>query len=616
MLNENQQKAVEHLKGPMIVLAGPGSGKTTVVVHRIQNLIENYAVPASKILVITFTKAAAAEMEKRFKSMDIWTNGKVNFGTFHSLFFRILRDAYNYTLEQIINDDEKWSVLKNIVRELQFETNDEDEYIKSFLTELSIMKNELIDIRTYHTKNFPESEFYQIAKKYDAYKQRAEKIDFDDMLTQCYTLLKTEPLVLQKWRNRFSYIMVDEFQDINYVQYECVKLLASPQNNLFVVGDDDQSIYHFRGARPDFLLNFSKEFEHTKTVILDINYRSTESIIRLGEAVISKNKNRFSKNMTGIGEQGSPTTFFSEEDTQKEAARIAKKIFLLSKKGIEYGKIAVIFRTNVQASSYTRIFMNMGISYYLKDSVANIYEHWIAKDILAYLLLAQDESDNTSFLRIINKPKRYISKDVLAQTAKKEGSYLKNIGDSPSFAPWQFRYLSDLRQHLRQIKRRNVFEAVQYVRNVVSYDDYLKEYASFRRMNLSALKEIADEIVQTAKDINTVEEYKEKIEELSEKIKQSNKKGAPPPENAVTLITMHSAKGLEFDAVFIPSIVEGLIPHEKSKTLQEIEEERRLFYVAITRAKTYLCLSETKKRYEKNTKQSLFLKELGLKRKN
>lgn len=615
MLNENQQKAVEHLKGSMIVLAGPGSGKTTVVVHRIKNLIENHHVPASKILVITFTKAAATEMEKRFQKMNLWINGKVNFGTFHSLFFRILRSFYNYTIEQIISEEEKWFALKNIVREQTFEMDDEEDYITSFLTELSVMKNELIDIGKYQPKNFPKNEFFYLAKGYEAYKQRLQKIDFDDMLTQCYELLSTNPLVLKKWQGHFAYIMVDEFQDINYAQYACVKLLAETHNNLFVVGDDDQSIYHFRGARPDFLLNFSKQFENTKTVILNTNYRSTEIIIRLGEKIISKNQNRFSKNMIGTGKNGIPTTFFVEKDINEESERIARKIQILFKKGISYGKMAVIFRTNMQANSYTRIFMNLGIPYYLKDSVMNIYEHWIVKDILAYLWLTQDEWDNISFSRIINKPKRYMSKVTLLEIAKEGGSFLETTCKSPLLTPWQIGYIADLKQHLLQIKKRKPYEAIQYIRTVVAYDDYLKEYANFRKINSPTLKEIADEITQTAKDMQTIEEYTAKIQELSEKIKQSNKKRVSPSENAVTLSTMHSAKGLEFDAVFIPTIVEGLVPHERSKTPEEIEEERRLFYVAVTRAKDYLCISEVKTRYEKETKQSLFLQELGLKRK-
>lgn len=614
-LNESQKIAVGHFKGPMLVLAGPGSGKTTVVIHRVKNLIQKHGVAPANILVITFTKAAAVEMETRFYALGVQADRGVTFGTFHSLFFRILRQAYGYDVKQIIAEEEKWTVLRTIIREMELEINDEEEYIKSFLSELSVMKNNLIELRNYNSINFPVNEFKQIYKKYDAYKERTQKLDFDDMLTQCYELLKFDETVLKKWQNKFQYLLVDEYQDINRVQYECIKLLSQPENNLFVVGDDDQSIYRFRGAKPEFLLQFPKEY-NAKTVLLNVNYRSSDVIIRLGAKIIGNNKKRFEKEMTGTEKAGCSAVFFSEEDFSKEAAAVAKKITRLLKKGIPHEEIAVIFRTNLQAGSIARALLDAGIPYYLKDTIANLYEHWITQDFIAYLMLAVQNENNGAFLKILNKPKRYISKDFIKQVSKKStGSLLEAMLVDDELKKWQARHLIDLKQHLVQIKKRKPYEAIKYIRNVVGYDEYIAEYAKFRKMNPLALKEIASEIMDAAKEIETVEGYLERLKTLSQEMKENKKRSAKPAEHAVTVSTMHSAKGLEFEAVFIPGIVEGILPHEKSVTPEEVEEERRLLYVGITRAKQFLYLSEYKTRFEKNTARSRFLQELGIKTK-
>ncbi len=611
-LNDRQKTAVSHFRGPCLVLAGPGSGKTTVVVHRIQHLIEQFGVSPGNILVITFTKAAAKEMEERFYQLIGTRRYKVSFGTFHSLFFRIIRQEYGYSLDNVIKEEEKWEFLKNTVHEMGLEINDEEEYTKDFAAELGRMKNELVSLADYEPSNMQKEEFRILFQKYDAYKARCSKIDFDDMLTECYEILKNNPQTLAQWRGKYPFILVDEFQDINAAQYACVKMLAGPDNNLFVVGDDDQSIYKFRGARPEFLLQFPKDFPNTEKIILNINYRSTEPIIKLSNRLVQHNKKRFEKEHGGTGKDGIITEFFMSEDASLEATRIAKKIKKLHDAGTEYGKIAVIFRTNMQAGHFARAFMDSGIRFNLKDTLFNIYDHWIGKDLAAYLDLAWDNGNNGAFLRIANKPKRYLSRDLLDILKKTEGPMLHTIFTLPSLQGWQSRQIQQLLEHLAQIKRRSAYEAVKYVRNVVAYDDYLEEYAKFRRQSVLGMREIADELLDSAKEIEDGRNFSEHLRRLSEEVKESKKTAQKPLEDAVTLSTIHSAKGLEFDAVFIPSIIEGILPHEKSTSKDEIEEERRLFYVGMTRAKNYLCLSEIKTRYEKPTKRSRFLKELGL----
>lgn len=612
VLNKNQTLAAEHFEGPMLVLAGPGSGKTTVVVERVKKLIDTYHVFHSKILVITFTKAAAMEMEGRFRKFEKFKFCKTTFGTFHSLFFRIIRDYFGYTLENVLNEEDKWSGIKNIIRELEIETNDEEEYIKDFVTEYSKMKNDLIDLKYFNPFQSPKQEFQKICKRYEAFKERERKIDFDDMLTECFILFKQEPLVLKKWQQKYSFILIDEFQDINKVQYELIKLLALPENNLFVVGDDDQSIYKFRGARPEFLLHFPSDYKNCKKILLDINYRSTDSIIKLSGRLVKNNSKRFEKEFSGTGQEGKLAEFFVEEDMVGEAARIANKIQKLHKMGIPYDEMAVIFRTNMQAGGFVRAFMNNGIRFRLKDAIANVYEHWISRDLTSYIRLALDEGSNADFIKIVNKPKRYISKDILKWLEAEQGPMLKTIFTNHSLKTWQSKQIVDLKQHLIQIKKRKPYEAIKYIRNVVAYDEYLEEYAKYRKGNIFGMKEIADELTQTAKDQNSLEDFLLLIQKLSDETKQSRKTSEKIIEDSVTLSTLHSAKGLEFEAVFLPSIIEGVIPHEKSTRPEEIEEERRLFYVGITRAKSHLCLSEVLNRYDKETQRSRFLKELGL----
>lgn len=609
VFNTNQKKAILHEEGSMLVLAGPGSGKTTVIVHRVKRLTEDLGVDPRRILVITFTKAAAEEMKVRYSRLS--QKQGVLFGTFHSIFFRILRKAYGYTLEQVMQEDEKKNVLRKIIGDAGFFVSDEEEYMGQFFSQLSLMKNELQTLEKFEPVEFVKEEFIYLAKAYDSYKKRTDKLDFDDMLTECYALLRDNERERTYWQNRFSYILVDEFQDVNEAQYASLKLLAAPKNNLFVVGDDDQSIYGFRGARPDFMLQFPNEYPDAKQVTLNTNYRSTGRIIRLSEQVIAGNVSRFAKGMQGIGEQGEKISIFVAEDSAEEAEKTASRICRLVEHGISYGEIAVIYRTNVQGGAFARALYRKGIPYWLRDGGSNIYEHWIAKDLQAYLFLAENQDSDTALLRILNKPKRYISKDLLAEAERMPYSLLRSLFVCPSLQKWQAEPLQRLATDLAQIRKRKPDEALRYIRNVTGYNDYLMDYAAYRKANLPHLMEIADEITETAKGTEDFREFGRRLEEMSlqmhEQAEQRKHKG-----ETVTLTTFHSAKGLEFEAVFLPSLAEGMIPYEKSKDAKSIEEERRLFYVGLTRAKQRLYLSYAKKRYDREMKPSRFLAEMGL----
>ena len=606
-LNTAQQKAVCHETGPMLVLAGPGSGKTTVLLCRISRLLERGLAKPQEILALTFSKAAAEEMKSRFENLN-GASG-VSFGTFHSIFFRILRSRYGWNVEQIFQEEERRNILRNSIEAEKWDIPDLEEYISQFFSQLSLMNSELEQPNRFTPVGMPVEEFRKLYRAYEGYKERHEKLDFDDMLTQCYQLLREDAAVREYWQRKYKFILVDEFQDVNQAQFACLQILAEKHQNLFVVGDDDQSIYAFRGARPDFLLHFPTLYPAAKKVTLNTNYRSTERIVNLAERVIGNNEVRFVKNMKGIGEAGDKVTFFLAEDAAKEAEHIAEKIGRLLDEGVPLTEIAVIYRTNLQGGAFASELYKRGIPYDLRDNSGNVYEHWVAKDLLAYLLLAENEESDSALRRILNKPKRYIGKDLLAEAETMPYTLLRSFFVCPSLKGWQEENLENLRIDLNQIRKRTPYDAVKYIRKVIGYDEYLEEFAAYRRTSAQVLQEIADEIMETAKDCADVRSFREQLERLSLQMKeQSRKKGQK--RNGVALMTMHGAKGLEFRAVFLPSLVEGIVPHEKG--MDTVAEERRLFYVAMTRASEKLCLSAILQRYEKERKPSRFLAEMGL----
>ncbi|WP_337520475.1 ATP-dependent helicase, partial [Anaerotignum faecicola] len=498
---------------------------------------------------------------------------------------------------------------RNSIEAEKWDIPDLEEYISQFFSQLSLMNSELEQPNRFTPVGMPVEEFRKLYRAYEGYKERHEKLDFDDMLTQCYQLLREDAAVREYWQRKYKFILVDEFQDVNQAQFACLQILAERHQNLFVVGDDDQSIYAFRGARPDFLLRFPTLYPAAKKVTLNTNYRSTERIVNLAERVIGNNEVRFVKNMKGIGEAGDKVTFFLAEDAAKEAAHIAEKIGRLLDEGVPLTEIAVIYRTNLQGGAFARELYKRGIPYDLRDNSGNVYEHWVAKDLLAYLLLAENEESDSALRRILNKPKRYIGKDLLAEAEAMPYTLLRSFFVCPSLKGWQEENLENLRIDLNQIRKRTPYDALKYIRKVIGYDEYLEEFAAYRRTSAQVLQEIADEIMETAKDCADVRSFREQLERLSLQMKeQSRKKGQK--RNGVALMTMHGAKGLEFRAVFLPSLVEGIVPHEKG--MDTVAEERRLFYVAMTRASEKLCLSAILQRYEKERKPSRFLAEMGL----
>ncbi len=596
ILNDNQKIAINHFKNPMMVLAGPGSGKTTVITHRIKNLIYNYNVNPCEIVVITFTKAAATEMSKKFEELCENLKG-VSFGTFHSFFFKIIRGYYRYTVDNILGEDVKREVIKNII--LKYSSDSDDDIVNNVLNELTIIKNELINIEYYNSTTLGSEEFIKIYKSYEKYKNKQNKIDFDDMLIKCYELLSSNNDALSYWQNKCKFILIDEFQDINRAQYECIKLLAKPYQNIFVVGDDDQSVYKFRGAKPEFLFMFPKDFENTETVTLDINYRSTNEIISFSNIVISHNKNRYTKDIKGVKDSGKKPVVIKSADIGSEAVNIATKIKQLYTDDLN--EVAVIYRTNMQGRAFVDTFMDMKIPFQIKDGVPSIYEHWINKDICAYLKLSLNKKLNNELERIINRPTRYISKAILSAAKKADSCILNGFYEKGLLQNWQLDRIEELIFYLNGIKKRSTYEAIKYIRFGVGYEKYVNNYAEYKKMNPTGLIEILDELQEASKSYPELTNYLDHVYNSEKTSKLTNNK------TGVTLSTMHGVKGLEYDTVFIAGCIEGVIPYEKSKTECYIEEERRLMYVAMTRARKNLYFSITENRYEDKATPTRFL---------
>ncbi len=614
-LNENQLKAVEHIDGPCMVLAGPGSGKTRVITYRIANMVVNKNIKPTSILAISFTKASSIEMKNRALALsNDFRMNKVTYGTFHSVFFRILRYFENYNIESILDEKTKRIGLKSILKGLNIENADDDETIGQVINEISYVKNELMDRKDFKSEVLTNDEFIKVYNFYEEYKQQMNKIDFDDMLIKTYELLKYNKSALDRVRNVYRYILVDEFQDINKVQFEALKLIANPNNNIFVVGDEDQSIYGFRGSRPDFLLEFEEYFSNTTKVLLDINYRSKGEIIDVANRLIEKNTNRYEKVIKCGQGNGAKVNYVSPEDSEEEAVYIAKDIKdKVQEEYTEYTDFAVIYRTNIQSRALVDVFMDMRIPFVVKDSIVTIYDHWAAQDILAYLRIGVNPNSNKDWIRIINKPFRYISKDNL-NLIKDEPDFINSLINKCDLHPKQVKTINDLDIDISYVKGLNPKNAISYIRTTLDYDRYILDYCANRKIKTNGLIEILNELESSATNFKTIQEYLDHIERVkSELVDNKNNKET----DGVIFTTMHSAKGLEFKNVYIIGANEGTIPHEKSydiddeeKKNDQIEEERRLMYVAITRAEENICISSPVNKYGKRVSKSRFVEDI------
>lgn len=603
--NEAQTKAICHKNGPAMVLAGPGSGKTLVITRRVEYLIKKYGVRPEQILVITFTKAAAKEMRERFARITKDDRFPVTFGTFHGIYYGILKWAYRMNASNIFSEEEKMMLLREVIAGMELEIEDEKEFLQGIASEIGQIKNNRLSLEEYESSNCSDQMFRQIYEEYERRRKLLKKIDFDDMLVLCYELFQKRPDILQMWQKKFQYILIDEFQDINQVQYDVIRMLALPENNLFIVGDDDQSIYRFRGARPEIMLGFSKDYPNAKSIILDVNYRSTKAVVSAARRVIERNKNRYQKEIITVNEQGDNVHIQEVRHPVEESHYVREQIAKAVAAGTEPSQIAVLYRTNTEPRALVETFMEYHIPFQMKEHLPNLYEHFIGRDFQAYMRMALGGRDRGDFLMIMNRPNRYIGRD---SVDRGEISF-ENLRKYYMEKDWMVDRIDQLEVDLKVISRMTPYAAIQYIRKSVGYDLFLNEYAIKRKMKLEDLQELIREMEERAKEFKTIEEWFAHIEKYTEELRLQSVTRTEN-RNAVSLMTFHAAKGLEYDTVFIIGANEDVTPYKKAELPEEMEEERRMFYVAMTRAKKHLTISYVREKNGKAMEQSRFLGEL------
>lgn len=603
-LNKAQELAINHKDGPALVLAGPGSGKTYTIVHRVEALIRTHHISPSNILVITFTKAAAEEMQERFFKL---MNGKghgVRFGTFHSVFFTILKYAYHYDVSNILTPIEKSEILHGLYIKEHLELEDEKEFLSRIEEEISKVKSERLPLDHYYSKETSVETFQNFYYGYQKELNRRRRIDFDDMMVYVYELFRARADILSMWQKQYPYILVDEFQDINRLQYDIVKMMAGESKNLFIVGDDDQSIYGFRGSKPVIMRDFETEMKEVTKIFLDTNYRSDQNIVALAGNVIAHNRTRYLKNIQSFHPAENAVYTYQFQNVREESMVVVTKIMEYREKGIPPEEMAVIFRTNHQPRAVAGKLMEHNIPFYMKDYLPNLYEHWIALDLKAYIAIARGSVRRKDYLRIMNRPKRYISRDSLEYPEVD----LEQVEEYYQDKPWMQERIEQLSHDLAFLYDCKPYEGILYIRKGIGYEDYLREYAAEHRIDEEELFSILEEITESAKDYRTYEEWFLYINRYSEQLKEQQTK--QQEKRGVSLVTMHSAKGLEYEVVFIIDANESITPFHKAVLDEDIEEERRLFYVAMTRAKKLLHIFSVKEYYNKRLSESRFLEEM------
>lgn len=600
--NKAQIQAIQHNKGPCMVIAGPGSGKTTVLTHRVRYLIDRCGVKPSDILVITFTKAAAEQMKFKFKGLSEGRSSAVTFGTFHAVFFTILKAAYNYSARCIITPQVQHEFVKDQIHRLELEYDYEKEAVDGVLSEISRVKGEAVNIDEYESRCIPPQSFRIIYMAYDDMLVRKHLIDFDDMIVQCRELLMQREDYRRAWQNKYKYILIDEFQDINKAQFDVVRILADEYRNLFVVGDDDQSIYGFRGSAPQIMLDFNKYYSDAVRIDMCINYRSTGNIVFASRAVAEENEHRYYKDITTYNSQGDTVSVYEFNSLNDEKAFLVSEIRRLIDTGIAADDIAVLSRTNVIGNMYMSRLESDGIPCCDYSVVQDIYEHWISKDILTYIRIALGSRERIDFLRIINKPLRYISRSYITQPAD-INALKRGYEGNEQMSKQVEKLVSDI----SMIRSMSPFAAVNYIRKGVGYDEYIRNYIYEHKADKEELYNVLDELAHRASQYMSLSQW---LDGIVEYIRQCDKDRQNNTADGVHMLTMHGSKGLEYKIVLVMDACEGIIPYNKSILDEQIEEERRLFYVAMTRAKEKLYLLYPKQRYNKDTTRSRFIEEL------
>lgn len=605
-----QVDAIKHFEGPALILAVPGSGKTTVLLNRILNLIKNHNIDPSEIISITFSKSQGIDMEKRFLAQNPEFRGKITFKTIHAFCYEIVRNYMKLknikkTLIEGNNEFNRILILKRVYYQKNYKKLS-DEEINDFFSIYDYTKNKMYDFEGYLRKNHfisNRSLMLKLYNLYDEIKIQNNFMDFNDLLILANKYISTDKKLLKALKNRYKFFQIDEGQDTSTLQFEIIRKIVFPENNVFIVADDDQSIYSFRGASPENLLNFKDIYPNSKIFFMDKNFRSTKNIIKISNKIIQGNKIRYEKSSKHTTEENSQIMLFKVKNSTIQARELVKRIFEINPNET----IGVLYRNNISSLYVAEMLKNNDIDFFVKENKFDFYSNRILNDVKNILLFSEDTTDLEVFKRIYFKLNAYIKKDFIAKLEYKPYNQcvLDSLLDLDELNNFYLNKFTSLRNDFKRLKRMKMEDKIDCILYELGYGDYLDNFNEFSNLNYNL---IFDLIKYLSKDLKTFDEFIEKLDNLKELLKN-----ASSSKSNISISTIHSAKGLEYDNVFIIDLIDGEFPQKSvlnSFDEKLLEEERRLFYVAMTRARKRLFLFTIKERNNLPVEPSIFYNEL------
>ena len=605
-----QVDAIKHFEGPALILAVPGSGKTTVLLNRILNLIKNHNIDPSEIISITFSKSQGIDMEKRFLAKNPEFRGKITFKTIHAFCYEIVRNYMKLknikkTLIEGNNEFNRILILKRVYYQKNYKKLS-DEEINDFFSIYDFTKNKMYDFEGYLRKNHFISNRSLMLKLYNLYNEikiQNNFMDFNDLLILANEYISTDKKLLKALKNRYKFFQIDEGQDTSTLQFEIIRKIVFPENNVFIVADDDQSIYSFRGASPENLLNFKNIYPNSKIFFMDKNFRSTKNIIKISNKIIQGNKIRYEKYSKHTTEENSQIMLFKVKNSTIQARELVKRISEINPNET----IGVLYRNNISSLYIADILKNNDIDFFVKENKFDFYSNRILNDVKNILLFSEDTTDLEVFKRIYFKLNAYIKKDFITKLEYKPYNQcvLESLLDLDELNDFYLNKFTSLRNDFKRLKRMKMEDKIDCILYELGYGDYLDNFNDFSNLNYNL---IFDLIKYLSKDLKTFDEFIEKLDNLKELLKN-----ASSSKSNISISTIHSSKGLEYDNVFIIDLIDGEFPQKSilnSFDEKLLEEERRLFYVAMTRARKRLFLYTIKERNNLPVEPSIFYNEL------
>ena len=605
-----QVDAIKHFEGPALILAVPGSGKTTVLLNRILNLIKNHNIDPNEIISITFSKSQGIDMEKRFLAQNPEFRGKITFKTIHAFCYEIVRNYMKLkNIKKILiegnNEFNRILILKRVYYQKNYKKLS-DEEINDFFSIYDYTKNKMYDFEGYLRKNHfisNRSLMLKLYNLYDEIKIQNNFMDFNDLLILANEYISTDKKLLKALKNRYKFFQIDEGQDTSTLQFEIIRKIVFPENNVFIVADDDQSIYSFRGASPENLLNFKDIYPNSKIFFMDKNFRSTKNIIKISNKIIQGNKIRYEKSSKHTTEENSQIMLFKVKNSTIQARELVKRISEINPNET----IGVLYRNNISSLYIADILKNNDIDFFVKENKFDFYSNRILNDVKNILLFSEDTTDLEVFKRIYFKLNAYIKKDFITKLEYKPYNQcvLESLLDLDELNDFYLNKFTSSRNDFKRLKRIKMEDKIDCILYELGYGDYLDNFNEFSNLNYNL---IFDLIKYLSKDLKTFDEFIEKLDNLKELLKN-----ASSSKSNISISTIHSSKGLEYDNVFIIDLIDGEFPQKSilnSFDEKLLEEERRLFYVAMTRARKRLFLYTIKERNNLPVEPSIFYNEL------